>query len=720
MKMIKSIDKTTQSMEKLDKSTNAIEDNTSQASSSIQKLENATKGAGDSANKSADQQEKLNNSINNGLPGMGKMVTGLLAAVGAYKAFSAAKGLLSDIFSQGVDFHAFRQASEMAFTTFLGDAETAKQYMDNMYSFALTTPFAYPDLLESSRNLIAFGIEAENTFPIMQAIGDAVAGIGGGAYEMQSMAEIFGVIQSQGKLTLMEVNRLSKHGVNAIEMLADASGSTGEEIRSQISSGAIDAGTALTSLVEGMDKQFGGLMAGVKGTWAGSIDSMKSAMRNAGVAMMEDFMEPLTRGIHNITEAFKLIPKYIGPAVAAFLPLIDMINEAFELGKFNGFFSFLGAALTTTAFMFSAVAEGALWLFTIFSEYWPIMALGLAAITAIYLPAMLAGLWAMVQPLIVQAALWAVIHWPITLIVLAVVALIAILMHFGVTSEQILGFVGGLFFALGASIYNIVAHIHNIFAMFAEFLINLFIDPVYAVKKLFYDWVKESIDMIGALAGSFEGAADVLANVFVTAANVAIGGINMLIKALNKIPGVNIGEVGELEASTTSIISDGLKNFADGLTAPTSDKNVVATPRMELKNIPDAAKSGYAAGSNISMPSLGGLGLGGQQPGFEMPNIDMGNTMTDATPKGAGNPTGGKLDSIGKIDDDINIADEDLKLMLEMADRKSVQNFRSLNPSTNFTGPITIREDADLDKLATKIASKWQEDADASTEGVYA
>src|SRR5699024_2583254 len=119
----------------------------------------------------------------------------------AYKAFNAAKSFLGDVFSQGIEFHAFKQASEVAFTTFLGDAELAKQYMDDMYAFALTTPFAYPDLLESSRNLIAFGIQAENTFPIMQAIGDAVAAVGGSNAEMQSMADIFGVIQSQGRIT---------------------------------------------------------------------------------------------------------------------------------------------------------------------------------------------------------------------------------------------------------------------------------------------------------------------------------------------------------------------------------------------------------------------------------------------------------------------------------------------------------------------------------------
>src|SRR5690606_12674632 len=117
----------------------------------------------------------------------------------------------------------------------------AKQYMDDMYAFALKTPFAYPDLLESSRNLIAFGVAAENTFPIMQAIGDAVAAVGGGNAEMKNMADIFGQIQAQGRITAMEVNRLSQYGINAFEILGEAAGMSAAEMRKEISKGAVDA-----------------------------------------------------------------------------------------------------------------------------------------------------------------------------------------------------------------------------------------------------------------------------------------------------------------------------------------------------------------------------------------------------------------------------------------------------------------------------------------------
>lgn len=735
MKMMKAMESTIKVMETMDSATQNLDQkslanarkNISNASADMHRLMSATSSAGNSAEKAANQQSKFNNAISGGLPSLGKLTTGLLSAVGAYKAFNAAKSFLGDMFSQGINFHAFKQSSEAAFTIFLGDAQKAKQYMDDMYAFALTTPFAYPDLLESSRNLIAFGIEAENTFSIMQSIGDAVAGIskpGEQTMDMQLLSDVFGVIQSQGRITGMELQRLGAKGIDAAQMIGDMMGVSANEMRDRITKGAVGAGQAIAGLVEGMDKQFGGLMAGVKKTWVGSIDSMKSSIRNAGTAMTEALMKPegpLVTLVQNITGLIKKIPEHIGPAVAAFLPVINMLNEAFEAGRFDGFFSTLGTALTGIAWLLSIVAQGFIWIAEIVDTSWPIILTFFALLAATYIPSVIAGLWGMVSALISVAWGWLVAIGPVGWIILAVAALIAIIMSFGVTTEQILGFVGGLFFALGAAIWNIIAHIWNTFAMFAEFLINLFIDPTYAVKKLFYDMVKMTIDQMAALAGSFDKAADILGNAFVSGANMAITAINWVIKALNKIPGIDIGTMGKVSARTGNNLSQGLKNFSNSLQAPTSSKNVKSIGRMDYKSLPGSYQSGYSKGSSLAFTKTKEPVDKNDDP-FNMKKLMDGmlNGAGGPKTKNPKNPTGGKLDSIGKIDDEINIADEDLKLLLEMADRKSIQNFRTLNPTIQFTGDMTIREEADIDKIVTKIASKLKEDADASTEGVYA
>ncbi|MEO7905081.1 MAG: tape measure protein, partial [Candidatus Saccharimonadales bacterium] len=297
----------------------------------------------------------------------------------------------------------------------------------------------------------------------------------------------------------------------------------------------------------------------------------------------------------DIEEKFKTMQVTFGQAMTmlknegmkAFQPLLERFNEFVNSDAFARMTEQAVAFLTVSAaalgFLFD-VGVGVATALSAIAEYWPIIALGLAVIVGIYLPVMLTGLWAMLAPIYAQAVAWAVAYWPILLIIGVVVALIGILIYFGVTTEQILGFVVGLFYALGAAVWNNVANMWNILATFAEFLINLFIDPTYAVKKLFYDLAMQVVNNMASMGESFDSVADVLGKAFVAGANIAIGAVNMLGKALNMLPGVNVGDFGKMSSGTGKTISSGMKNMANSLVEPTSSKNVVAIPRMELKN----------------------------------------------------------------------------------------------------------------------------------------
>src|SRR5690606_2313328 len=136
---------------------------------------------------------------------------------------------------------------------------------------------------------------------------------------------VFGAIQVAGKLSLQEVNRLHAHGIPALKILANQANMSADEMRKAISKGAIDANTAITALVKGIEEgtdgiagqtaKMGGMMAELKNTWWGAIDSLKAAWRNAGAEITEQHMEKLISGIHSLTELVRQIPNIIGPVV---------------------------------------------------------------------------------------------------------------------------------------------------------------------------------------------------------------------------------------------------------------------------------------------------------------------------------------------------------------------------------------------------------------------
>lgn len=839
-KMMRAMDQTITVMEKMDSSTQQLDQKSltsarksiTNASADLERLTSATQNAGDSANQAADQQDKFNNSMNDGSAGIGKLVTGLLSAVGAYKLVNAASSGLKSMLTSGLDFEILKQSSEAAFTVFLGDAELAKQYMDDMYAFALTTPFAYPDLLDSTRNLMAFGIEAENTFPIMQSIGDAVAGIGGGSQEMQSLADVFGVIQSQGRLTAMEVNRLGSMGINAYEMLAEAAGVSAEEMKKQVSSGAVDATQAIAGLVEGMDKQFGGSMEGVKDTIVGTFDTFKSSIRNAGADLLDDFIEPITRTVTNATDLIKDIPKYLGPAFAAVLPVVDKLNNALEAGNFDWFFQVMSTGLTTIAWFLSLVAQSAIWVAEVFANNWswiaPIL-MAMGAVLGVILTILIAK-YTVLGLVRTATLLWAAAQWlvnqaylanPIGIILMAIVAIIVFVIYamiqWAETTAEVIGFIVGMIFALGAVFYNVFMGIANFGIIVAEFFVNtwhqaiyflqlawigfnifiatildaigntglavaeFFIDvwngAVFGIQTIFYHLLQFVLKILSSIASGVEGIVNGILEAISSIINAAISGINTMIDLINHIPGINISTIGDVDLSVGNPVSSAIDSFSEGIAEPTkkaaadlgrldlagnyqdnvdmpSSPQTANFDRLDYKDPSAAYDAGYGAGHDWSTgvsDKLGGLtdklggfldsDMAGGAPEPYLPtDLDMGQGAADAldklgkgasgkgagggsgsgsTPKGAANPTGGKLDSIGKIDDDINIADEDLKLMLELADIRSIQNFRTLNPTVNLTGDMTVREEADIDKIVKRINQNFEDQMGESVEGVY-
>ncbi|MDT2294868.1 hypothetical protein P7H15_21545 [Paenibacillus larvae] len=77
-----------------------------------------------------------------------------------------------------------------------------------------------------------------------------------------------------------------------------------------------------------------------------------------------------------------------------------------------------------------------------------------------------------------------------------------------------------------------------------------------------------------------------------------------------------------------------------------------------------------------------------------------------------------KVDKVGKIEDQVDISSEDLKVMRELAEMKSIQNFVTLTPTVNVkTGDI--REGYTLDEIIDRLTDKLQSDIVASAQGVY-
>ena len=183
--------------------------------------------------------------------------------------------------------------------------------------------------------------------------------------------------------------------------------------------------------------------------------------------------------------------------------------------------------------------------------------------------------------------------------------------------------------------------------------------------------------------------------------NGAIDIINKFIGLLNKIPGVSIDAVEQVTFATTAKAeneaakqarADALNKYESDIKAAQAQRD--ATYSAAKKELADAtaAQAKTNAATNWNVDSANGAGTN-----------DVGKV--------------GSVDSVGKIESDVNIADEDLKFLRDVAEMRYVQNFVTLTPTVAVEAQIS--EKVDVDEVVERIESKLEDEFTAAAEGMY-
>lgn len=257
----------------------------------------------------------------------------------------------------------------------------------------------------------------------------------------------------------------------------------------------------------------------------------------------------------------------------------------------------------------------------------------------------------------------------LALVIGALYAGVAAYNHFTGASVSATGIIAGVMSMLGAHVYNTVAFMYNGFAVFANFIGNVFNNPVAAVKVLFYDMAQTVLGYLLNIANGIEGL-------------------------VNKIPGVTVDLTSGVESWINNL---GAKSAA---VKESSGWKEYFSP-MEYKDYGSAFSSGYDKGSNFFSNIFGG-GVG----------ADLGNFSAGSASLGDIND---KLDGIGKdvgsIKKSVDMSKEDIKLMVDMATQRYVNkiNLTAQTPVITVNGANTGNTEADRKSMADAMALILQE-----------
>ncbi|WP_315169490.1 tape measure protein [Metaclostridioides mangenotii] len=315
-------------------------------------------------------------------------------------------------------------------------------------------------------------------------------------------------------------------------------------------------------------------------------------------------------------------------------------------------------------------------------------------------------------------------------IVIAVVfAGVAAFNYFAGTSYSAIGIVVGCFYWLGAAAYNILAGIAYAADVCMAFFQNVFNKGIYYAQLLFYNFANFVVDKLNSLISGFDKCATALGNAFVSGANIAIRAVNGLIKLLNKIPGVNIGTVGELN-KMSSVVGSG--RISNPLKAPTLPTKVVAE-KPDFKNLGDAYKKGYGIGAKweqgikdkFDINKMGAdardkLGLGDLFDPKYNPMNGLGTGTDLNNPLNAGNkPQRDTAANTAKMAKSMTASEEDLKYLRDVAEQEAITKMTSVELKIEMTNHNSINSELDLDGIVDHLGTVVEERMAVAAEGLH-
>lgn len=376
-------------------------------------------------------------------------------------------------------------------------------------------------------------------------------------------------------------------------------------------------------------------------------DIVKNAMLGATDNINEEFKSvPMTW-----TNAWELIKN---AATYSLSGVTENINEFLNSDSAQKALGGIVGAIDILA----DVAEGVIGMLTIGAGFivdnlgfiLPVLA-AIGVMLAIINSAAIAVALSTVGGALATAGAWIVANWPLLLFIAVLASAFIAAQKLGVGMEEIGGWVGQIFGTIYAVGYNIFVALWNVIASFAEFFANVWNEPLGATVRMF-------ADVFDGILGIVETAAGV-------------------IDAM-------------LDSDLTSAVS-GFRDEVNSWVKENLGENDIKIERMNNIDVKDtAAASGEFfrnVGEKIDNLKFDPIETISNYTGTFGGNKDGYGSMTD----NIGNVAGvDKVGSVEKINQDVNIADENIKLLRDLSERQYVALVNLTVPQTNATINQTV------------------------------
>ena len=455
-----------------------------------------------------------------------------------------------------------------------------------------------------------------------------------------------------------------------------------------------------------------------------SADVVKAAIFSAADDINSKFNEmPMTWG--------QMWQSMQNTALIAFQPVLQRLNDLANSEAFQTFIQGAIEAMATLANILLNVFDLAVSIGTFIGDNWSIIApivYGIVAALTAYIAisaivAAINGVMAIAEGVKAAAQMMAtgatfaetaaqqglnaaLMACPLTWIIMLILALIVVIFAVcnaiakmtGIANSGFGVITGGVnvviqfFKNLGLTVANIALGIGNAIAALASNMMTAFHNAICSVQSWFYNLLSTALSVIEGICA-----------------------------ALNKLPFV------EFDYSGISSAADDYAAKASEAAGNKEDYQSISDAFNEGFTTFDAFQDGWASDA-FNAGAAWGDGVADKVSNFslsdvfgqtDIPNVgDYTSGFADAIANsGVGDGIGNIDDNTGKIKDSLDITEEDLKYLRDIAEQEAINRFTTAEVTINQTNNNNVSSDTDLDGFITALDDAMGEAIDEVTNG---
>lgn len=234
--------------------------------------------------------------------GVGAAAAGLTAAAG-FGVVKMAQGALQSYaayerLGQSINALTAKQAllngSATTMTQALAQTKTqSKELLGWIEKLAIQSPFRQDDVANAFRLSMALGFSTKEAQRLTGAMLNFATATGQGGETIERINRALGQMRTKGKVSLEEINQLTEAGVDAMRILQQATGKTGEALYKDISKGAISADFAINAIISDTEKLYQGAGDAAATSMSGLLSSLQEVQDIVGRELFTGVFEQL-------------------------------------------------------------------------------------------------------------------------------------------------------------------------------------------------------------------------------------------------------------------------------------------------------------------------------------------------------------------------------------------------------------------------------------------